>query len=155
MYGITPRVSSGLFFGLEHGHLLCISALGNDEYLSLVHISSAPMAETGQRRHFSHLLSMCWKGWTLWWTYLALARLVHSQDQIKVLTSLLRLEDVGEGINGAKLINTLVVNVTDLTICIRFNLKVLGKNEGRSRIITIEDWREDGSVRELSLYNYH
>lgn len=83
----------------------------------------------------------------LWWLLVIFGTVVRTQEQIKVLTSLLKLEDANNGINGAKLISNDRVNISDITLCIRFNIKVLGRNEGQSRIITIEDWREDGAVR--------
>lgn len=68
-------------------------------------------------------------------------------DTIKVLRSTLSLKDYGDAVSGAKLVppQDKANNVTaeSLTLCIRFNFKLLGTYEGRSRLITIEDWRQD------------
>ena len=70
-------------------------------------------------------------------------------SSLRVLKSTLKLTEDGEAISGAKLEpweGARDVDVTDLTLCIRFNYKLLGDYEGRSRLITIEDWREDEKV---------
>ena len=43
-------------------------------------------------------------------------------------------------IGGAKLIGR-DVTIKDITLCIRFKLQMLGKFEGKGRLITIESWR--------------
>ena len=62
---------------------------------------------------------------------------------LKVLKSMLELTDFKRYISGAKLIpESTNVSIQSITLCIRFNLKYLGSYEERSRLITIEDWRQ-------------
>ena len=74
---------------------------------------------------------------------------------ITVLKSDLKLSDFGDGpgdpISGAHLItdpnNEVVIN--DLSICVRFNYKLLGDieksgTETKGRLVTIAEWREEG-----------
>ncbi len=66
---------------------------------------------------------------------------------LRVLESTLAIEDDGTAITGAKLISKSDnVSVRDLTVCIRFHLALLADFEGRSRVLTIEDWRYDRRV---------
>ena len=48
------------------------------------------------------------------------------QDTVRVLQSTLKLSQDGQAISGAKLVDDRSVEVTDLTLCIRFNYKLLG-----------------------------
>ena len=67
---------------------------------------------------------------------------------IKVLKSNIALEDDGKYLSGARLIeDRMVPGVEDITLCIRFNLPRFGGYEGRSRLITIEDWRPTSAVK--------
>ena len=72
-----------------------------------------------------------------------------SCEAIKILTSTLELTEYGDAfISGAKLINSsLVPGIVDMTFCMRFNYKLLGEKEGKSRLITISDWQADPNVR--------
>ena len=45
---------------------------------------------------------------------------------------------------GAKLVGP-EVSTEDLTICLRFNLQMLGRHEGRSHLIHIQDWKIDNT----------
>ncbi|TRY70496.1 hypothetical protein TCAL_02367 [Tigriopus californicus] len=60
---------------------------------------------------------------------------------VKVFRNVLNLTDPspvgGASLRGAS------VEMVDITMCIRFNFQMLGFYEGKSRLITIEDWRED------------
>lgn len=77
--------------------------------------------------------------------------IVIGSTSVRVLRSTLTLSQDGLAISGAKLRHDELVTVKEFTICIRFNFKLLGGHEGRSRIITIEDWRTNASVcKQLS-----
>lgn len=66
---------------------------------------------------------------------------------MKVLESTLPMSLDGQAISGARLLDDRKVKVEDISLCMRFNYKLLGGYEGRSRLITIEDWREGPGVR--------
>ena len=51
-----------------------------------------------------------------------------------------------DAISGARLLDERMVKVTDLTLCIRFNFQLLEYHEGRSRLVTIEDFRTNSTV---------
>ena len=76
-----------------------------------------------------------------------LLTMICSAHCLKVFRSSIALEDDGKYISGLKLIDERKVNIQDITICLRFNFQLLGSFEGRSRIITIEDWRTDPLVK--------
>ena len=60
-------------------------------------------------------------------------------NAVRVLTSNVELEDYGDPISGAKLVNATNYEepLKDFSLCIRFNYKVLGsKMEGKGRLIT-------------------
>lgn len=61
---------------------------------------------------------------------------------IKILRNTLDIH-VPDPVGGAKLINAQkgLSGVQDLTICLRFRLKILGTYEGRASLLQIEDWR--------------
>ena len=74
---------------------------------------------------------------------------------MRVLESSDSLEDeTNMTLSGAKLLDRRQVSIRDVTFCIRFNFKLLGGEEkagagttgSRSRLITIEDWRETAEV---------
>ena len=69
---------------------------------------------------------------------------------LRVLRSTLTLEEDGTAISGAKLIDNRKVKVADITLCIRFNFKLLGGYEGRSQLIHIEDWKDRPKVKLVS-----
>ncbi len=76
--------------------------------------------------------------------------IIDSAGRITVLRSLLKLEDDGQGLSGAKLIPdnpTLDRRIRDISLCLRFNYKILGRWEQRSQLIHIEDWRSEPGVR--------
>lgn len=78
-----------------------------------------------------------------------------SQDGgIRVLRSDIRLGDDREEVaySGAKLVDRRRVKVRDVTFCVRFNFQLLGENQGRSRIITIEDFRPNTTVKTRQNY---
>lgn len=78
----------------------------------------------------------------------SMAFLTWAEGQnIRVLKSKLKLSEDGKAISGAKLVENKTVKTKDLTLCIRFNYKLLGGYEGRSRLISIEDWRDGDEVR--------
>ena len=70
----------------------------------------------------------------------------RSCNGIEVLKSLLRLEDEGRGLSGARLDDNRTVEMSDVTFCIRFNFKILGRWEQRSQLMHIEDWRPEPMV---------
>ena len=75
---------------------------------------------------------------------------------VRVFTSKVKMAEYYNGIggpySGAHLVNaTETVKLTDLSLCLRFNYKILGSInvdglEGRNRLITIADFRTDGNV---------
>ena len=67
-------------------------------------------------------------------------------DSITVLRSKLKISEDGQFISGAKLIDNRMVSVEDISFCIRFNYKLLGQYEGRSRLISIADWKDQNGV---------
>ncbi len=73
-------------------------------------------------------------------------------NSVRILTSSLKLSEYGDAISGAKLIDDRIVDgLRDVSFCIRFNYKLLGRYEGRSRLITISSWRQDGGDPEWDL----
>lgn len=68
------------------------------------------------------------------------------QETITVLRSKLKIYEDGQFISGAKLIDNRMVSVEDISFCIRFNYKLLGQYEGRSRLISIADWKDQNGV---------
>ncbi len=76
---------------------------------------------------------------------------VLTVEGLAVLKSTATLGEYGEKQSGAKLINVDPKvdesNFPGITICVRANIKKLGLHEGPSRLITIEDWRENGEVK--------
>ena len=75
--------------------------------------------------------------------------LTSGERTIRVLKSSLAMEEDGYGISGAKLVTdrwSMDVETKDLTICLRFKYQRLGGHEGRSRLVTIGDWRDDDVV---------
>ena len=51
------------------------------------------------------------------------------------------LDEDGTGISGAKVLDGRKVKIQDLSICMRFNLKLLGPEfDGRSTLINIKEW---------------
>ena len=70
-------------------------------------------------------------------------------ELIRVLQSLLPMSQDGKAISGATLVDDREVDLTDITYCIRANFKLLGAYEGRSRLISVDDWRTDNSVSRI------
>jgi len=90
------------------------------------------------------------RGWALFclsrWL---LAAASAFEGDVRVLKSDVKLGDNRQdaAYSGAKLLESkLAKNVEDLTICVRFNFQTLGEYEGRSRLVTIEDYRPDTRV---------
>ena len=81
---------------------------------------------------------------------LLLFLLCSSAASMRVFKSNISLEDDGLFISGLKLVDNRRVSITDFTVCLRFNFQLLGTFEGRSRIITIEDWRETADVNMIT-----
>ncbi len=65
---------------------------------------------------------------------------------IRVLTSVVKLEEEGTKISGARLLDDRNVSVKEAAFCMRFNYKLLGGWEERSQLIHIEDWRTGPKV---------
>ncbi len=74
---------------------------------------------------------------------------------IRVLRSLLQLEDADKGLSGAKLLSDEDVSVTDLTVCVRFKYKLLGPWESRSQVVTISDWKTEPKVCNARFNNFY
>lgn len=77
--------------------------------------------------------------------------LVSSVESIKVLRNTLDISAPPPLVGGASLVNASSdVSTEDLTICLRFKLKILGWFEKNSRLLTIANWRDseedDGDV---------
>ena len=75
-----------------------------------------------------------------------------AERTMRVLKSSLAMEEDGFGVSGAKLVTdrwSMDVDVKDLTICLRFKYQRLGGHEGRSRLVTIGDWRDDDVVSTI------
>ena len=66
---------------------------------------------------------------------------------VKVIRSLLDFEHDGKELSGAKLIEDKLVNIEDITICVRFNFKLLGEYHGRSQLVHIADWKDEPKVK--------
>ena len=84
---------------------------------------------------------------------LLLFLLINYAHSIKVLKSTIKLTEYDPGpggpISGAHLNSSARVTITDLSLCMRFNYKLLGDIEGvgsesRGRIFTIAKWRNSG-----------
>ena len=58
---------------------------------------------------------------------------------LKVLFNTNEVTDTSP-MGGAKLMGH-EVDIEDISLCIRFKLKMLGSFEGKGRLITIESWR--------------
>ncbi len=65
---------------------------------------------------------------------------------IRVLRSQVALEDDGRFLSGARLDDDRPVDMEDVTFCVRFNYKLLGRWEQKSQLIHIEDWRTEPGV---------
>lgn len=78
----------------------------------------------------------------------------HGIQTVKVLKSRIKLDEEGLTLSGAKLKDARQVNVTDITLCIRFNYKLLGFHEGRSTLITIAEWKNDPEVSEVAYHKH-
>lgn len=86
--------------------------------------------------------------------------LVHTNG-VRVLTSKVKMSEYenanGGPYSGAHLEDTSLVKLTDLSLCMRFNYKILGSTvvdgkEGRNRLFTIADFRTDGFVSRKNYY---
>ena len=62
---------------------------------------------------------------------------------MKVLRSTLELREYGEKFSGATLKDDRLFETKDISICLRFNLKMLGPVGGKSTLVTIADWQSD------------
>ena len=71
---------------------------------------------------------------------------LHSNHAVRVLKSQLELADYGKSISGAHLIDNRRISIQDITLCIRFNFKLLGEHNGRSQLIHIQDWKQEPGV---------
>ena len=85
-------------------------------------------------------------------TLLILNVFVEFVASIRVFTSLVPLTEYGDPLSGAHLISAeLTPDLKDVTICLRFNYKLLGiphgLGEGNGRVLTISDWRTNPIVR--------
>jgi hypothetical protein len=74
---------------------------------------------------------------------------VAQKEEIRVLTNIVKIEEydglTSEG--GAHLIDDRQVQVTDISICMRFQYKLVGFIGDKDRLITISSWREKNVVQ--------
>ncbi len=82
----------------------------------------------------------------LYYNKLANSCQIVSSPLNRVLRSDVSLEDEGLSISGARIDDDRRVDIQDVTFCIRFNYKLLGRWEQRSQLIHIEDWRPEPMV---------
>lgn len=73
--------------------------------------------------------------------------LVHG---LKVFKNILDLTDPNP-VGGARVVGPYVEDMTDITLCIRFYFQMLGRFEGKSHLISIEDWRESDAEGQFRL----
>ena len=95
---------------------------------------------------------------------IALVIFFNPTNAIRIFTSKVKITEYdssnGGPVSGAHLVNTsLAVGLKSLSMCIRFNYKMLGTRyvdgqEGRNRLITIADFRTDGVVSIHFHFNY-
>ena len=65
-------------------------------------------------------------------------------ETITVLKSSLKIGDASEAVSGAKLRpNQASVDIEDITICMRFNYKLLGPGVGTSQLVHISSWLDE------------
>ncbi len=65
---------------------------------------------------------------------------------IRVQTSQISLEEEGTAVSGVRLVDDRNVSISDVSLCMRFNYKLLGGWEQRSQLMHIEDWRTQPGV---------
>ena len=56
------------------------------------------------------------------------------------------MEEEGTAVSGVRLVDDRNVSIREVSLCMRFNYKLLGGWEQRSQLMHIEDWRTQPGV---------